>query len=766
MAYEKFGEDVVYEMSLTEALSGEKEGEVLLKSPNYVRVLSILKSELPKYKEQIEEIEDDEKREKCLKAYQKLDTIVSKSPDIPDIIAAGMKKNNGKYIVFCKDREDMFDKIEHAEEIFGKVNSKINIDYVITKKDGEEDTKGKNKNENERTLELFETRENGEELNLLFCVDMLNEGVHIDGIDGVVLFDLTSSPILYKQRIGRALSSDKNAGEAVIIDAANNWLAQIETYKEIEMAIQAGRQREKESEEKDWDLLKLLPEELELIEILREIEEELKYNNKFDFDEFINWIKNHDGEIPAGNIYENGKELHINEMTEEQKMEVRLKRKWYTSEEKQILEKYKGRLIEEVPEEYREKIRVLREYGLGLEEKDVYEQIIEWLKEHNGKLPRQDIFVKKKRLISSEKNRIEKKETSLRKRWKNSIEKSILEEYKGRPLEEVPEEYREKIRVLREFGLGGEEKDVYEQIIEWLKQKEKIPKTKITRNGKELKRVEMTDEEKEEVELGKKWNKSKERKILEKYKGRLIEEVPEEYREKIRVLREFGVGVEVEEKNIYDEILEWLDTHNGILPRQVIFFNGKRVLSNERSKDEQYEVNLRNRWDISNEKQILEEYKKIPLEELPEEYRKKIGRLREYGVGQEEKTTYEEIIEWLTLYKKMPRKAICKNGKAISVYEMNNKEQEEVNLRARWKITKERIVLEEYKGRLLEEVPEEYREKIRVLRGYGLGLTKEEELKRKMQKAVGKKVAHNEETRKELEGPDKSLETEADDVEK
>ena len=63
---------------------------------------------------------------------------------------------------------------------------------------------------------------------------MLNEGVHIDGIDGVVLFDLTSSPILYKQRIGRALSSDKNAGEAVIIDVANNWLLQIDTYKETE----------------------------------------------------------------------------------------------------------------------------------------------------------------------------------------------------------------------------------------------------------------------------------------------------------------------------------------------------------------------------------------------------------------------------------------------------------------------------------------------------------------------------------------------------
>ena len=43
---------------------------------------------------------------------------------------------------------------------------------------------------------------------------------------------------------------------------------------------------------------------------------------------------------------------------------------------------------------------------------------------------------------------------------------------------------------------------------------------------------------------------------------------------------------------------------------------------------------------------------------------------------------------------------------------------------------------------------------------------RETAIRKKMQKAVGKQVAHNEETRKELEGPDKSLETEEEDVEK
>ena len=50
---------------------------------------------------------------------------------------------------------------------------------------------------------------------------MLNEGVHIDGVSGVILLRPTVSPIIYKQQIGRALAagSKKNS---VIIDVVNN----------------------------------------------------------------------------------------------------------------------------------------------------------------------------------------------------------------------------------------------------------------------------------------------------------------------------------------------------------------------------------------------------------------------------------------------------------------------------------------------------------------------------------------------------------------
>ena len=59
-------------------------------------------------------------------------------------------------------------------------------------------------------------------LKLLFCIDMLNEGVHVEGISGVILFRPTISPIIYKQQIGRALTAGDNSAP-LILDVVNNF---------------------------------------------------------------------------------------------------------------------------------------------------------------------------------------------------------------------------------------------------------------------------------------------------------------------------------------------------------------------------------------------------------------------------------------------------------------------------------------------------------------------------------------------------------------
>ena len=69
---------------------------------------------------------------------------------------------------------------------------------------------------------------------------MLNEGVHVDGISGVILFRPTISPIIYRQQIGRALTAGDTAAP-LILDVVNNFegLCSIDTLKEeVATAVQ------------------------------------------------------------------------------------------------------------------------------------------------------------------------------------------------------------------------------------------------------------------------------------------------------------------------------------------------------------------------------------------------------------------------------------------------------------------------------------------------------------------------------------------------
>lgn len=59
-------------------------------------------------------------------------------------------------------------------------------------------------------------------LKLLYCIDMLNEGIHVDDVDGVILLRPTVSPIIYLQQIGRALSAGSK-NQPVIFDLVNNF---------------------------------------------------------------------------------------------------------------------------------------------------------------------------------------------------------------------------------------------------------------------------------------------------------------------------------------------------------------------------------------------------------------------------------------------------------------------------------------------------------------------------------------------------------------
>ncbi|MDE5860451.1 MAG: hypothetical protein K2H23_08755 [Oscillospiraceae bacterium] len=149
-------------------------------------------------------------RDTTEKYLEELRRTIEKANGLDVIFEKYMPDKCGKYVVFCANREHMDEMLSHVDEWFGKIDKNPKV------------YKGYSDNP-EASGEFAEFKEDkSENLKLLFCIDMLNEGVHLDDIDGVILFRPTVSPTVYKQQIGCALTAGKS-GTPVIFDIINNF---------------------------------------------------------------------------------------------------------------------------------------------------------------------------------------------------------------------------------------------------------------------------------------------------------------------------------------------------------------------------------------------------------------------------------------------------------------------------------------------------------------------------------------------------------------
>ena len=101
----------------------------------------------------------------------------------------------GKYIVFCANFDHLNEMKGLATEWFCGVDPEPHIytAYADDPKTGQE-------------FKAFKADKSAH-LKLLYCIDMLNEGIHVEGVDGVILLRPTVSPTIYKQQVGRALAA-------------------------------------------------------------------------------------------------------------------------------------------------------------------------------------------------------------------------------------------------------------------------------------------------------------------------------------------------------------------------------------------------------------------------------------------------------------------------------------------------------------------------------------------------------------------------------
>ena len=188
--------------------------------------------------EQINEIEDENERKKKLEQYDRLRKNLEKAKGIPEILQENLKEG-GKYIVFIpvggnEEGKDSIDKVKEWKKQISEYlkNSGIEPEYYSML--GTYSDK-----ENERQLEGFES-EKSDKTKFMIVMNKLNEGVHVDGVNGILWFRPLdeNSKILYKQQIGRVITSvdpdnpPKDEDRPVVMDFANNT-ERVDIDKEI-----------------------------------------------------------------------------------------------------------------------------------------------------------------------------------------------------------------------------------------------------------------------------------------------------------------------------------------------------------------------------------------------------------------------------------------------------------------------------------------------------------------------------------------------------
>ena len=198
MAEEIFDGKIASEMTLGEAIV-----RGILPEPKYVIAMYSYKKELNQLKKRIQALSNQGLITENQKLLEQLRRALEQAEGLDIVFEKHMEKKNGKYIVFCSGKEHMDEMKEQASTWFRRVDREPRI-YTAFYNDTATD----------REFREFK-KDNSAHLKL-------NEGVHVDDVDGVILLRPTVSPIIYLQQIGRALSAGSGK-TPVIFDLVNNF---------------------------------------------------------------------------------------------------------------------------------------------------------------------------------------------------------------------------------------------------------------------------------------------------------------------------------------------------------------------------------------------------------------------------------------------------------------------------------------------------------------------------------------------------------------
>lgn len=228
MSDELFDGNLACNLSLAEAIVKR-----ILQPPKYVTALYTLEEESARLKEDVAKSSKSDDEKEML--FAEINTSIldwEKSSGIPSILKKHLPSDLNKIIVFCRDR----DHLNTVEWLVMSWFQKAAIgnrrkSYIVAHDEPN----------SQAELTKFRQATSRDTIHLLFCIDMLNEGLHIEDVGAVILLRTTESPRIFYQQIGRCLHVD-SVHSPIVFDFVNNFssirasdfLSDLNDAKEVE----------------------------------------------------------------------------------------------------------------------------------------------------------------------------------------------------------------------------------------------------------------------------------------------------------------------------------------------------------------------------------------------------------------------------------------------------------------------------------------------------------------------------------------------------
>lgn len=186
----------------------------VLPRPTYVVGAYDLTSRFVKIGQEIMSVQDAENRGYLEKLYAKLKSKIASGADNVDTLVYNhitSVTNHPKVIVFCPNIDQMHKTAQRIPDWFRTDPRDMHIYSVSARQTPDQ---------NDRTLRQF-SDDKADCTRVLLSVNCVGEGVHVSGIDAVIMCRQTNSTQVYIQQMGRCLESHSKK-QPVVLDLVDN----------------------------------------------------------------------------------------------------------------------------------------------------------------------------------------------------------------------------------------------------------------------------------------------------------------------------------------------------------------------------------------------------------------------------------------------------------------------------------------------------------------------------------------------------------------